>query len=91
MPPIPDGRFVFSAERGGCLMPVFGPLKRSDLIKYLRNCGFDGPYSGGKHRFMLKGDLTLTIPDPHLKDIGIELLKRILRQAGFSRKEWEKM
>lgn len=72
-------------------MPVFGPIKRPDLIKYLRKCGFDGPYSGGKHPFMLKGDLTLTIPNPHLKDIGIEVLKRILRQAGISRKEWEKM
>lgn len=56
-------------------MPVFGPIKRPDLIKYLRKCGFDGPYSGGKHPFMLKGDLTLTIPNPHLKDIGNRALK----------------
>lgn len=71
-------------------MPPFGPVKRSDLIKYLRTYGFDGPYAGGKHPFMLKGDLTLTIPKPHQKDIGREFLSRILRQAGISREEWEK-
>jgi hypothetical protein len=38
-------------------MPTFGPVKRPDLVKYLRKCGFDGPYSGGKHPFMVKGDL----------------------------------
>ena len=70
-------------------MPPFGPLKRSDLVKYLRKWGFDGLYSGGKHPFMVKGDLTLTIPNPHQKDIGREFLIRILRQAGISKEEWE--
>jgi predicted RNA binding protein YcfA (HicA-like mRNA interferase family) len=72
-------------------MPPLGPVKRSDLIRYLREYGFDGPYSGGKHPFMVKGDLTLTIPNPHQKDIGREFLKRILRQAGISKEEWERL
>jgi len=72
-------------------MPPFGPISRKDLIRYLRAMGFDGPYSGGKHSFMLKGDLTLTIPNPHKDDIGRELSARILRQAGISRKEWEQL
>ncbi|KAF0122166.1 MAG: hypothetical protein FD151_896 [bacterium] len=55
-----------------------------------RKLGFDGPYSGGKHPFMVKGDLTLTIPNPHQKAIGRELLSRILRQAEVSKEEWEK-
>jgi len=38
---------------------------------------------------MVKGSLALTIPNPHQRDIGQELLARILRQAGISRKEWE--
>jgi hypothetical protein len=38
---------------------------------------------------MVKGDLTLTIPNPHQKDIGRELLARILRQVGVSKEEWE--
>ena len=72
-------------------MPRFGPISRNDLIRALRQAGFDGPYSGGKHPFMIKGDLTLTLPNPHQGDIGRELLKRILRQAGISREQWEKL
>ena len=72
-------------------MPPFGPIARKDLIRHLRTLGFDGPYSGGKHSFMVKADLTLTIPNPHRSDIGRELLVRILRQAGISRHEWEQL
>lgn len=72
-------------------MPSFGPVKREVLIRCLKKHGFEGPYSGGKHPFMVKCDLTLTIPNPHEKDIGRELLARILRQAGVSKKEWEKL
>ncbi len=37
---------------------------------------------------MIKGDLRLTIPNPHRQDIGVDLLKRILRQGGIQRDEW---
>ncbi len=72
-------------------MPKFGPIKYKDLIRNLKKFGFGGPYSGGKHPFMNKEDITLTIPNPHGKDIGRELLKRIIRQAGISKAEWEKL
>jgi hypothetical protein len=42
-------------------MPPFGPISRQELVRALRQAGFDGPYSGGKHPFMIKGDLTLTL------------------------------
>jgi predicted RNA binding protein YcfA (HicA-like mRNA interferase family) len=71
-------------------MPKFGPVSRKEMIRRLRIMGFDGPYSGGKHSFMVKGRLTLTVPNLHRGDIGRELLARILRQAGISRQEWEK-
>jgi HicA toxin of bacterial toxin-antitoxin, len=51
--------------------------------------GLHGPTAGGKHEFMTKGDLVLTIPNPHGRDIGVGLLAVILRQAGVSRKQWE--
>lgn len=70
-------------------MPRWGPLSRRDLIRGLRALGFEGPFSGGRHQFMVRGDLVLTIPNPHGKDIGIDLLSRILRQAGITRSEWE--
>jgi predicted RNA binding protein YcfA (HicA-like mRNA interferase family) len=72
-------------------MPAFGPISRKDLIRCLRAAGFDGPYLGGKHSFMTKGNVTLTIPNPHKSDIGRGLLARILRQAGISRKRWEQI
>jgi predicted RNA binding protein YcfA (HicA-like mRNA interferase family) len=72
-------------------MPVFGPINRNDLIRYLRQFGFLGPYSGGKHQFMFKGDITIRVPNPHQSDMGRELLSRILRQAGITREDWERL
>ena len=72
-------------------MPRLGPIKREPLIRYLRLLGFEGPYTGAKHQFMIRGDLRLRIPNPHQRDIGKELLSRILRQAGVSRDIWESL
>ncbi len=72
-------------------MPSLGPIKRKDLIHYLRELGFEGPYAGGKHQYMIKGDLKLIIPNPHQADIGRDLLARILRQAEIEKDDWEKL
>ena len=72
-------------------MPPWKPLKRRELVAALRRAGFHGPYSGGRHDFMQKGDLTLTIPNPHRGDIGVVLLAIVLRQAGISRSSWVKL
>jgi predicted RNA binding protein YcfA (HicA-like mRNA interferase family) len=73
------------------MMPPFGPVKRKDVVHYLRALGFEGPYSGGQHQYMVKGMIKLRIPNPHEGDIAADLLARILRQAGISRTEWEKL
>jgi predicted RNA binding protein YcfA (HicA-like mRNA interferase family) len=72
-------------------MPSFGPVKRRDLIAYLCQLGFNGPFSGGRHEFMHKGNVTVVLPNPHQSDIGRELLARVLRQSGISREEWERL
>lgn len=72
-------------------MPRFGPTSRQDLVRCLRQLGFDGPFSGGKHQFMVRGETTLRIPNPHRGDIGVDLLARILRQAGIDRATWEQL
>ncbi len=72
-------------------MPPLGPSKHRDLVKNLRSLGFEGPFSGGKHPYMVKGDLVLTIPNPHKRDIGMNLLTRILRQAGIDKDDWENL
>jgi len=60
-------------------MPVFGPIKRIDLIRCLEQLGFEGPYSGEKRPVHDQGESTLRVPNPHQGDIGKELLSRILR------------
>ena len=72
-------------------MPALGPTKRQDLIRGLWQCGFDGPFSGGKHQFMKRGSLKLPIPNPHQGDISAPLLKRILAKAGITEEEWERL
>ncbi|HET6568448.1 MAG TPA: type II toxin-antitoxin system HicA family toxin [Rhodothermales bacterium] len=72
-------------------MPPFGPIKRRDLVRCLRKLGFEGPFSGGKHLYMEKGPVDVTIPNPHGSEISKNLLARILRQAGITRDEWESL
>jgi len=72
-------------------MPTFSPIKRKELLRALKKAGFEGPYPGGKHEFLVKGNVRLTLPNPHVGEISKDLLARILRQAGISREEWEKL
>jgi predicted RNA binding protein YcfA (HicA-like mRNA interferase family) len=72
-------------------MPAFGPVKRKDLVRHLKQWGFKGPYSGGKHQYMIRGEITIRVPNPHQADIGTEFLARILRQAAISKEELEKL
>ncbi|MBI2476249.1 MAG: type II toxin-antitoxin system HicA family toxin [Candidatus Taylorbacteria bacterium] len=61
------------------------------LVQKFRVLGFAGPYSGGRHLFMVKGELKVRIPNPHRSDISRYLLAEILRQAGISNDEWENL
>ncbi len=72
-------------------MSRMGPIKRRDLIRYLKILGFEGPYSGGKHQFMVKDNVTLRLPNPHKGDVGSALLIRILKHAKIDRNTWERL
>ena len=62
-----------------------------ELIRKFRALGYSGPFSGGKHQFMVKGRKKIRIPNPHRsRNIHISLVKEILRQAGISTEEWNK-
>ena len=61
------------------------------LIQKFRKLGFDGPYSGGRHLFMIMGKLKVRVPNPHRGDISRHLVAEILRQAGIASDEWDKI
>ncbi len=64
------------------------PATRVELIRRLRVLGFQGPFVGGRHQFLVRGTVRLIVPNPHRQEIGLDLLARILRQAGVSREDW---
>ena len=69
-------------------MTKISPLSFSELVRKLKFLDFKGPYAGGKHLYMLKNELRLTLPNPHRKEIGVDLIKRLMRQGGITKKEW---
>ena len=69
-------------------MAELSPVSWTKLVRRLRRLGFEGPFRGGKHPYMIRGNLVLTIPNPHRREIRIALLSRILRRAGITREEW---
>ena len=64
------------------------PVSPTELIRRLRILGFAAPESGGKHAFMQRGTVRVRIPNPHQGDIGVDLLGRVIAQAGVDRAEW---
>jgi predicted RNA binding protein YcfA (HicA-like mRNA interferase family) len=70
-------------------MPKLSPVSWREFVRRLQILGFEGPYGGGKHPYLVKDELVLTIPNPHREKIGVDLLSRLLRQAEVSRREWE--
>jgi len=70
-------------------MSRLAPVSRRDLIRRLRYIGFEGPFSGGRHEFMMRGTRRLILPNPHRGEISTDLLSRLLRQVEVTREEWK--
>lgn len=65
------------------------PVSRKELIRRLGKLGFNGPFIGSGHEYMIRGILRVKLPKPHHgQDISVDLLARILRDAEISREEW---
>ena len=60
-------------------MAAWRPLKRRDFIRKLRALGFDGPYSGTRHQFMISGQHRQTIPTN--AEYSVPQLRLLLRQV----------
>ena len=66
-------------------------ISRRKLIQKFHKLGFDGPYPGGRHLYMIKDNLKIRIPNPHQKDISKSLVLKIIYQADISVEEWGKL
>ena len=71
-------------------MPRLLPVSWQSFVRKMRSLGFDGPYQEGKHPYMIKGTISVTIPNPHEGQISVDLLRRILNQAEIKRENWLK-
>ena len=64
-------------------------IARRELIRKFRVMGYHGPFSGGRHQFMVLGEKKIRIPNPHGSDeVGAALVSEILRQAGITADRW---
>ncbi len=61
-------------------MSLWNPCKRGEFIRILRRLGFDGPYSGSKHHFLVYDQHRLTVPSN--SEYSVPQLKMMLREAG---------
>ncbi len=64
------------------------PVSWREFVQRMRELGFEGPYAGGRHPQMRRGNVTVIIPNPHEGEIGVGFLTRLLRQADVTREEW---
>jgi hypothetical protein len=60
-------------------MAAWRPLKRRDFIRRLRALGFDGPFSGTRHQFMIMGQHRQTIPTN--SEYSVAQVRLLLRQV----------
>ena len=65
-------------------MPSLTPVTRRELVRKLKTLGFEGPFPGGKHGWMRREGLHVTIPNPHAGAIdpgrfGVSCVWRKLR------------
>ena len=76
-------------------MNRWNPCKRVVFIRRLRKLGFEGPYSGTKHQFLLYGMLRLTVPSnaeysvPQVRTMLREVA--VLLQREITAEEWESL
>ncbi len=72
-------------------MLKLSPLKREVLVSKLRKLGFEGPFPSARHQYMKRSREKIFIPNPHGKDIGLPIVRKILNQVGIDRNKWIKL
>ena len=73
-------------------MSKWTPCKRREFIRKLRSLGFEGPFSGSRHQFLIRGQNRLAIPSN--EEYSIPQLRVMLREVeailgrSLSAEEW---
>jgi hypothetical protein len=60
-------------------VPQWSPCKRTEFIKRLRRLGFDGPFSGSRHQFLVYEGHRLAIPSNG--EYSVPQLRMLLREV----------
>ena len=60
-------------------MSQWTPCKRRDFIRKLRKLGFDGPFSGKRHQFMVYENHRLAIPN--VAEYSVPQLRMLLKEV----------
>jgi hypothetical protein len=76
-------------------MAAWRPLKRREFVRKLRALGFNGPFSGTRHQFLILGQHRQTIPTN--SEFSVPQVKMLLRQVEsilerkLSLDEWDSL
>jgi len=76
-------------------MAAWRPLKRREFVRKLRALGFNGPFSGTRHQFMILGQHRQTIPTN--SEFSVPQIRILLRQVesilgrSISLDEWDSL
>ena len=67
-------------------MSRWTPCKRGDFIRKLRRLGFDGPFTGTRHQFMVLSQKRLAIPSN--SEYSVPQLRMMIREVeAMTRRE----
>jgi predicted RNA binding protein YcfA (HicA-like mRNA interferase family) len=71
-------------------MSRLSPEKPREVIRKLRELGFEGPFGGGRHVFMRHPEtrVKISVPVHQGRDVPIGTLAAIIKQAGSTVDQW---
>ena len=66
------------------------PLRPREIVRRLEKSGFKLTRQKGSHARYVKGPHGVTVPI-HPGEVPLAVIRSILKQAGLTSKEWEKL
>ncbi|CCQ89541.1 YcfA family protein [Nitrospina gracilis 3/211] len=73
------------------MSPSLPRFSGADVVKKLERAGWKVERQKGSHVMMVKPDYEYTLSIPQHKEIGIGLLKKLLRQANITSEEFRNL